>query len=158
MDIKALIFDCDGILVDSEHAHYQAWQYALQQEGGDLLLEEYYIYVGKSLETNAKLLAKKIDSAHVQRIIENKQKYYNELQHVGLPAIEHVVGFVRRLGKDKQKYGFKLGVASAARKNEILVNLKHLEIENLFDIVISGYEDLSSYYDPEGVNKPKPYI
>ncbi|MCI5052756.1 MAG: HAD family phosphatase [Simkaniaceae bacterium] len=158
MNIKAIIFDCDGILVDSEYAHYLAWQHALQQEGGDLTIEEYYCYVGKSVETNAKLLAEKIGSSHADRIMKNKRKLFHALQNEGLPAIEHVVNFVHRLAKDKQKYGFKLGVASAAKKNEILINLKNLEIDKFFDIVISGYDDLSHYSDPEGVNKPKPYI
>jgi beta-phosphoglucomutase-like phosphatase (HAD superfamily) len=158
MNIKAIIFDCDGTLVDSEYAHYLAWQNALQQEDGDLTLEEYYSYVGKSVETNAKLLAEKIGSTHVDRIMENKKKFYHALQNEGLPPIEHVVDFVHRLAKDKQKYGFKLGVASAAQKNEILINLRNLEIDKFFDIVISGYDDLSHYSDPEGVNKPKPYI
>jgi len=158
MNVKAIIFDCDGTLVDSEYAHYLAWQHALQQEGGDLTLEEYYSYVGKSVETNAKLLAEKIGSTHADRIMENKRKFYYVLQNEGLPRIEHVVDFVNRLAKDKQKYGFKLGVASAAKKNEILINLRNLEIDKFFDIVISGYDDLSHYSDPEGVNKPKPYI
>lgn len=158
VNIKAIIFDCDGTLVDSEYAHYLAWQHALQQEGGDLTLEEYYNYVGKSVETNAKLLAERIGSIHVERIMENKRKFYHALQNEGLPAIEHVVDFVHRLAKDKQKYGFKLGVASAAKKNEILINLRNLKIDKFFDIVISGYDDLSHYSDPEGVNKPKPYI
>ena len=43
-------------------------------------------------------------------------------------------------------------------KKEILINLKDHEIIDAFDVVVSGQDDLSHYLDPEGVNKPKPYI
>lgn len=36
--------------------------------------------------------------------------------------------------------------------------MKHLGIEDLFDVILSGHDDLIDYSDPEGVNKPKPYI
>ena len=50
------------------------------------------------------------------------------------------------------------GVCSAAKKGEILAHLASLQIDHLLDIVLSGQEDLVGYFDPDGVNKPKPYI
>ncbi|NNM44126.1 MAG: HAD family phosphatase [Chlamydiae bacterium] len=156
--IKAIIFDCDGTLVDSEYAHYQSWQYAVQNQGGDLSLEEYYFYVGNSAELNAKLLAEKIGSDRSDKIEKDKREHYRRLQNLGLPSIEPTIAFINRLAKEKEKLDFKLAVASALGKEEIVSSLKQLGIENLFDIVLSGSDDLSSYNDPEGVNKPKPYI
>ncbi len=156
--IKAIIFDCDGTLVDSEYAHYLSWRHALQLQGGDLTLEEYAFYVGKTVQANARLLAEKIGSNAPHKIIEDKRAYYDVLQNAGLPAIQPTVDFVLALAKEKERYGIKLGCASAARKPGILTNLKHLKIDHLFDIVLSGQDDLSDYTDPEGVNKPKPYI
>jgi beta-phosphoglucomutase len=156
--IKAVIFDCDGTLIDSEYAHYLAWQYAVQNQGGDLALEEYYFYAGQSLETIASSLSKKTGCNCTEKIIEDKRKHYHQLQKLGLPSIQPTIDFVYRLVKDKERLGLKFAVASAARKDEILINLKHLGIENLFDIVLSGHDDLTSYNDLEGVNKPKPYI
>ncbi len=39
-----------------------------------------------------------------------------------------------------------------------MAHLRHLGIEDYFDLVLSGIDDLTEYYDPEGTNKPKPYI
>jgi beta-phosphoglucomutase-like phosphatase (HAD superfamily) len=58
-DVKAVLFDCDGTLVDSEHAHYVCWKKALLDLGNDLSQEEYFHYVGNSETTVAKLLAQK---------------------------------------------------------------------------------------------------
>jgi beta-phosphoglucomutase len=40
-DIKAVIFDCDGVLVDTESLKFVAWQEALAAHGIPLSSEEY---------------------------------------------------------------------------------------------------------------------
>jgi beta-phosphoglucomutase len=156
--VKAVIFDCDGTLVDSEHAHYQAWRSALQQEGGDLSVEEYYDFVGKPAPVLALALAQKIKKDRAQQLLEGKRKHYLHTQQEGHSPIQATVDFLHLLAKEKDTFNLKLGLASAATKHEILVNLRHLDIEHLFDIILSGQDDLADYSDPEGVNKPKPYI
>ena len=157
-DIRAIIFDCDGTLVDSEHAHYAGWKHALQNQSHDLSVEEYCSYVGHSTEVIAGLLSKKIGKECSDEIIKNKLEYFLTLQNKGLPPIHHTVDFVHRLAKEKEKFGLRLGVASAAGKNEILIHLKNLGIEHLFEVILSGRDDLENYHDVEGVNKPKPYV
>jgi len=156
--IKAVIFDCDGTLVDSEYAHYLSWKHALSTLGSDLTLDEYYQYVGKSAQTNAQLLAEKTGRDAPDLILKMKREYYEKLCKAGLPPISSTVDFLKCLAAKKESLGIKIGVCSAARKVEILAHLRHLEIEHLLDIVLSGQEDLGEYFDPEGVNKPKPYI
>jgi beta-phosphoglucomutase-like phosphatase (HAD superfamily) len=159
MKKKAVIFDVDGTLVHSEQAHYTAWQKALyEQIGAHLTLEEYYPYVGNSPVTSSSLFAKKYSSLVVHKLLQEKEAFFKDLQKKGLPPIQSTVDFAIRLGEYKNRYGLKLGIASAAKKEEILTNLHHLEIEHLFDVIISGQDDLTEYSDPEGVNKPKPYI
>ena len=38
------------------------------------------------------------------------------------------------------------------------MNLKHIGLEHAFDFIVSGSDDLESYIDDQGKNKPKPYI
>lgn len=159
MNKKAVIFDVDGTLVHSEHAHYLAWQQALKNEIGIILTaEEYHPYVGNSPVTSSSLFAKKYPSIVVDRLLEEKESLYRDFQKKGLPPITATVDFAHRLSKHKELYGIKMGIASAAKKDDILTNLRHLQIEDFFDVIISGQDDLSEYVDPEGVNKPKPYI
>jgi beta-phosphoglucomutase len=157
-DVKAVLFDCDGTLVDSEYAHFTSWRKALNDLGSDLTLEDYYQYVGKSAETNARLLAEKVGTDCAELLLKNKREYYRDFCIVGLPPIVATIDFLKLLASKKRQLGIKIGVCSAARKEEIIFHLKHLKIDDLFDIVLSGQEDLCEYSDPEGVNKPKPYI
>lgn len=157
-EIKAILFDCDGTLVDSEWAHYVGWKKALNDFGSDLSVEEYCPYVGKSAQLNAKLLAESRGIEQVDRFFCIKTAYYRELCEAGLAPIAPTVAFLQKLVEEKHRLGLKIGVCSAARKAHILIHLKNLQIDHLFDVILSGQEDLKDYSDPEGVNKPKPYI
>lgn len=156
--IKAVLFDCDGTLVESEGAHFQGWRHALRELGGDLPAEEYHHYVGKCAETNAKLLAERIGIDCFELIMQKKREYHRGLCQNGFPPIQDTVDFLKNLAAEKVSRGLKIGVCSASRKDEIISKLRYLQIEHLIDIVLSGKDDMHEYSDPEGVNKPKPYI
>ena len=156
--IKAIIFDCDGTLVDSEPTHHLAYQHVLKKWGAQLPEDEYRHYAGIPAEETVKILAEKkgIDSA--DEILKDKKAKYYELRKAGHPPIRSTIDFLRRVAAEKDRLGLKIGLASAADKEEILINLRHHQIEHLFDVILSGVDDLTDYNDPEGVNKPKPYI
>ncbi len=156
--IKAIIFDCDGTLVDSEKSHLTAWQQVARNYTSSLSYDDYLDFVGGSDTRLAKILAARIGHNSAEDLLLQKRNYFLEHLKKGMPPIESTVEFVRTLFRERERHGLKMAVASAALKHEVLENLKFLGFENLFDIVLSGHEDLSDYSDPEGVNKPKPYI
>jgi beta-phosphoglucomutase len=156
--IKAIIFDCDGTLVDSEESHLSAWQKVASNFTSSLSQDDYIQFVGGSDSSLSKILAKRIGHDSPDTLLIQKRDYFLESLNVGLPPIIETVKFVKDLFNERESHGLKLAVASAALKYEVLTNLKTLGFENLFDIVLSGHDDLGDYSDPEGVNKPKPYI
>lgn len=156
--MKAVIFDCDGTLVDSEHFHFLSWRESVQRRGGSLAEEEYHQLAGKAGDWIACKLYERVLQGSPQTIYEEKYHNYLHLLEQGVAPIERTIRFVRELAEMKGELGIKLGVASAGRKKEILLHLEHLGIIDLFEAVVSGYDDLGHYQDPEGVNKPKPYI
>lgn len=156
---KAIIFDCDGTLVDSEEAHFAAWNFALQkQEVPTLPFEEYVVYVGGAVDKTAKLLSIKNQRLCPQMLIKDKNEYFIFLRQRGLAEISSTIAFIRQLASKKEALGLKLAIASAAHREEVLFHVKKLGIESAFDLILSGVDDLTCYSDPEGVNKPKPYI
>ena len=156
--MKAIIFDCDGTLVDSEESHFFAWRRAVRNWGGHLTPEEYLSYAGQPGATIARHLAEKTNHNCADELFTQKREYFLEYVRKGLPPIKDTVEFVHRLLKEKEKLGIQLAIASATVKAEIVQNLEFLGIKKAFDVVLSGHEDLNDYHDPEGVNKPKPYI
>lgn len=153
-----IIFDCDGTLVDSEYAHFLSWQAALKKRGVALNMEGFFSLSGNSGAYIAEKFLKQFNLDSVEAILADKREVYHELHKKGIAPIERTVNFVKQLALLKEEKGLKLGVASAAVKEEILLNLKNLGISEVFDVIVSGKDDLIHYRDPEGVNKPKPYI
>ena len=157
--IKAIIFDCDGTLVDSEESHFTSWQRALQLWGAELILEEYLTFMmGQGGHKVGRLLAEKLGQNCAEELLAQKKAHYLEAVHKGLPSIEGTVRFARQLIQDREQHRLKLAVASASPHHEIRTHLQRLGLIDSFDLILSGHEDLTDYSDPEGVNKPKPYI
>lgn len=157
MVIKAIVFDCDGTLVDSEYSHYLAYKLTLEELQHPYELTDHLKWIGTPDPLIAKLLADKL-SASSKFILERKLDHYFKLCQKGLPPIAPTVNFLKELAGQKSTLGIKIAVASAAKKKHILLHLKHLGIESYMDAILSGEDDLYHIHDPEGVNKPKPYI
>lgn len=123
-----------------------------------MLEDEYHLLAGKPGGWIAQKLYERVLQDSPEAIYAEKRQSYLQLLKKGLPAIERTVRFVRELAAQKEALGIKLAVASAGYKEEILLHLDHLGITHLFEAIVSGHDDLGHYNDPEGVNKPKPYI
>jgi HAD superfamily hydrolase (TIGR01509 family) len=154
-----VIFDCDGTLVDSEYVHFLSWQKALHSRGADLTSEEYIFCAGQPGTLIAQRLHAKIPLQESPlELFHDKRRHYAQFLKNGLIPMERMVKFARALALLKESSKIKLAVASAAGRDEILSSLQHIDLEDIFDLIVSGEDDLSHYSDPEGVNKPKPYI
>lgn len=156
--MKGFIFDCDGTLIDSEYTHFLSWNRVLEKRGGRLTEEEYHHFAGSSGPFTAQRLCDRLGSGSSEVFYAEKRENYLNLLKQGLPPIQRTVDFVKQLASQKKELGIKLAVASAGFMEEILLHLEHAGIADLFDAIISGQDDLGAYQDPEGVNKPKPYI
>ena len=91
-------------------------------------------------------------------IMKDKKAFSKNLHETyEFPGIESTVNFLHALGSEKENLGYKIGLASANTKEHILRGLKRLKIDQYFDVIVSA-DDLTAYSDPEGTNKPKPYV
>jgi beta-phosphoglucomutase-like phosphatase (HAD superfamily) len=159
--VKAIIFDCDGVLVDTESLKFEAWQQALKEEGIDFLLEDYLRFVGHTPKYIVERIKseKNVDFNTAEFLNRKNEVYKRSKQQIGgVKPIPLVVGFLKKLIEMKQNLGIKLGLASSARRAEIFENLESIGVLGSFDIIVSGLDDLKDIKDPEGTNKPKPYI
>lgn len=157
-EMKAVIFDCDGVLVDTEYLKFLGWQKALASLNIELTIEEYKAVAGHSSKKIIELLQDMKNLAIPEDAICLRREEYRKLQEQGVTPIKEMVEFVHYLSQNKDDWGIKLGLASSASTNEILFNLKQIGLDRVFDLIISGTDDLNDYKDSEGKNKPKPYI
>lgn len=164
--IKAIIFDCDGTLIDNGIGYFLDWQHALRCQGHELDADAFWDFMNKNRLVGAsgadKIIVnyccELVGRECANEILKDKKAFSAKLhQTYEFPAIEPTVNFLHALGKEKENLGIKVGLASANTKENILRVLKRLNVDHYFDVIVSS-EDIMDYSDPEGTNKPKPYV
>ncbi len=154
----AIIFDCDGVLVDSEPNHFIAWHETLKNHKIHLTLDDYFPFVGHSGKNIIKMLASQRQIILDEHIALKKQLRYKELQQQNITPLQSAITFVHQLRANQEKLNCVIGLASSAPRAEIMHNLHAIGLADVFDVIVSGRDDLGEFNDPEGTNKPKPYI
>lgn len=158
--IKAVIFDCDGVLIDTEHLKYQAWRDAFKKYNIDFNLQDYLPLIGKGSKDIVKEFCK-VKNLNVNNcfsIIQEKNQLYRMKQKNGILPIPSAIKLVKKLFEEKEFLNIKLALASSAPRDEICHNLNEIDLNHVFDQIISGHDDLTDIQDFQGINKPKPYI
>lgn len=156
----AVLFDCDGVLVDTEYMKFRAWRDALLQEKVTLSLEEYMAVAGASSKAIAKSIKQnKHCNFDEDKVINSKNILYKNANLKGVEPILSAIKFLNHLLERKDVFCIKVAIVSSDSRDNILHNLKSSGVKTeLLDGVFSGHDDLHHINDPEGTNKPKPYI
>lgn len=152
---RAIIFDCDGTLVNNEEAIVLAWQEAFKKYNFNLSHEELAVCVGDNFYMVKEHFAKKYNIPIPNSIIDTMHAQFSSIH---IKPIEQSITLVKHLAENKQKYNIVLALASGAKKHEILNNLKIAGIEHCFDVIVSGQDDTKEYRTPKGTNKPQPCV
>ncbi len=146
--IKAVIFDLDGVILDSEPLHVKAANAALNEFGIQLTVEKNAPFMGLDERVYWQKLIEYfgIDAAPEYLANKKKQAYLKILQEEELIAYPDVIKFIN-MCKDE---GLKLAIASSSSHEEIEIILKKLSLIEKFDVIVSS-EDVRS-------GKPSPDI
>ncbi len=149
MSRKALIFDLDGVIVDTAKYHFLAWRDLALQLGFDFTEEQNEQLKGVSRVRSLEILLK-IGNVSLQEeekekllIEKNKQylEYIAEMDHTEiLPGIDDLLHYLKL-----NKVPFSLGSAS---KNARLI-LETLDLIDLFDAIVDGNDVSTAKPDPE---------
>lgn len=156
--LQAIIFDCDGILVDSEGKHAESWVRSLRRHGIAFTTDDYRPYVGHDADFLARSIAPRYPGVLASDLSGDKCACYQSMQREGVTPIAPAVSFVRHLFAHKADLGVQIGLASTSSRVDIAANLAGASIAGGFDTVVSGRDDLDAYPSEGGRNKPKPYI
>ncbi len=149
MDIKALIFDLDGVVVDTAKYHYLAWK-KLAEELGFFFSEKHNERLKgvsriRSLEILLEVGGIELDEKTKTDLATKKNTDYLEYIMKMTPD-EILPGVLDILEKAKQN-GLKLAIGSAS-KNAVTI-LKRVDLLKYFDVIIDGNKVSKAKPDPE---------
>lgn len=132
--IRALIFDFDGLIVDTESTDFQAWQEIYREHGCELPLSTWAIAVGSGFSEEFEPFAylEKQIGRRVNRDELWSRKCQRDLELIAQqPILPGVVGMLN----DAKQQGFKLAVASSSDGDWVAGHLTRLGLIQYFDAV-----------------------
>jgi HAD superfamily hydrolase (TIGR01509 family) len=147
--LRALIFDFDGIIVDSEPIIMKLTQEMAAKEGWTVSEEEYYRdYLALDDRNIVEHLysshGRAIDRQRCEELVNWKSGVYAKIIENGLPAMPGAVDFVRRAAQV-----FPLAIASGSVRSEIEHLLARLELRDCFRLLAAADDCTRSKPDPE---------
>ncbi len=149
MSKKAIIFDLDGVIVDTAKYHFLAWKELAESLGFDFTEEQNELLKGVSRVRSLEIL---LDIGNVELSQAEKNKYLNEkneqyLSYIAemdtreiLPGIPELLAFLKA-----ERIPFALGSAS---KNARLI-LENLKLLEDFNAIVDGNDVSTAKPDPE---------
>ena len=143
---KAVIWDMDGIIVDSARHHLKGWQIVFQERGANYTEEDFWRNTGKRSDTIIKsVLGEKISPDEIMAIIREKDETFRQLMGQNIRPLPGVLKLITSL----KEHGFKIAIASSAPIKNIRLITQSLKIHNCFDAIVSGWETTKGKPNPQ---------
>jgi beta-phosphoglucomutase family hydrolase len=133
MEIKGLIFDCDGTLADTMPLHWRAWQVVASKYKLHFPEDRFYSLGGVPSRDILQMLAKEqgVTLDHIAAAHEKEDTY--------LPLMAQVMPIYAVVDIALANHGkIPMAVASGGTQPIIIGVLEHLKIRYLFDAVVTS--------------------
>jgi beta-phosphoglucomutase len=148
-NIKALIFDLDGVIVDTAIYHYKAWKRLANHLGFDFTEEENEKLKGVSRVRSLELILEWggiTKSAEEQKqLADLKNSWYVDMIQKMKP--NEILPGAKEFLESARAAGFKTALGSASKNSEII--LQKVGLTHLFDVIIDGNKVTASKPDPQ---------
>lgn len=132
---RAAIFDMDGVLIDSNAAHFKAFHRIGADLGVQFTDAELQQTFGMhNLQIFPMLLRQALPRERVLELAEQKETYYREFAHTTLQPIPGALGLFARL----RQAGWKLAVGSSGPSANVRLAIDVLGIGEHLDAVVTG--------------------
>jgi HAD superfamily hydrolase (TIGR01509 family) len=145
---RAVLWDLDGTLVDSEEFHWLSWRDTMRPEGVELTYEQFLASFG---QRNDRILGTwlgaDVDPGRAQTIGDAKEAEYRRLAEThGLSPLPGAREWLMAL----RAGGWKQAIASSAPRENVEVMLRVLDLTQYLDAIV-GAEDVT-------IGKPDPQV
>ena len=144
---RAVLWDMDGTLIDSEEFHWISWRDTLANEGITITREQFLASFG---QRNDSIIPRWLGAAatpeRIERISRAKEEQYRDLVRIeGMSPEPGVATWLHRLHKE----GWLQAIASAAPRANIDAVLEALSATHIFQGIVSADDVHRGKPDPE---------
>lgn len=145
--LKMIVFDMDGLLVDSEQAYQRGWIKVAKDHGISMKMSDMTGWSGQSLkQTQANLVAMFGSEELVHQLREERESFIQEELITGRLQLKPYAKEVLQLARKK---GLILALATSTYQERALRFLEHLDFGQYFDYLTFGDQVSQMKPDPE---------
>lgn len=146
--LKAVLFDMDGVIVDTEPLHHKAYYMMFETYNLEVSTELYDSFTGQSTINICKRLCDHFNlKSDPQELVQSKRNYFTDLFYND-PSLKLIDG-VLELIKDFYANGMVLVLASSASMFTINNVFTRFKLDHYFKAKISGADLKASKPHPE---------
>src|SRR5574341_491826 len=141
-DERGVIFDLDGVLINTEPLHCRAFQEVLRSYGVTLAEREYYTsyIVYSDREVLERLLP---DQGSLEAAVAAKERRYWQLVEAGVTPFEDGLALLAKTD------GWRVGLATGSIRREAETALRSLGIRDRFAVIVAREDCRKGKPDPE---------
>ena len=154
--MKAIVFDFDGVIFDSEPVHFQAFLMVSKGLGIEFDYQKYLEdFIGFDDRDAFRVMLEMVGfegekNKKIAELCEQKQNAFEALVKAGVAKpIDGVLGFVKQLQEAKVPYA----VASGATRLDIQLMLESIGMSDAFDVIVTADDVAASKPHPETYEK-----
>jgi HAD superfamily hydrolase (TIGR01509 family) len=141
---QALLFDCDGTLVDTLGLYRLCWRQVFGRHGFDMTDEWFALWSGHSIEPFVRAALPDLSSEEIDRLSGDGVELFLESTHL-LEPLEHVVEVARRFHGQ-----LPMAVVSGGPRPAVVASLDAVGITDLFDLILTSNDVENSKPAPDG--------
>lgn len=144
--IRAVIFDMDGTLLDSERLSHKAWDAAAREHGVRVTWEIFLKMVGHRSVDCMRILQREIGrELPAGAIIASAREHYARLVGAGVPLMPGA----REIFDFARERTWKIGIATSTRRESAQAKLEHAGLWQFVDAATCGDEVAAGKPAPE---------
>lgn len=144
--IKAVIFDMDGVIYDTEKVYLEGWSKVFKDYGYDLKKEHYLSVMGTGRKNVKKVFLEHYgDKLPIEEMYKKKDaELFRIVENEGVPLKEGALEFLDYLKEN----GYKIALGTSAKRERLEKQLKD-EVKKRFDVILCGDDVIKSKPNPE---------
>lgn len=143
--MKAIIFDMDGVIIDSEPLHMKLERELLEEFGGKISKEEHDTFVGTTDYHMWSTFKDKFNlEPSVDELIKTKKERFIQNIHK-VELVDNFYEFMLELYNE----GYPLALASSNNRKNVDLIMERFDLDKYLKVSISGEEVVNSKPDPE---------
>ncbi|MCI0763352.1 HAD family hydrolase [Bacillus sp. TL12] len=129
--MKAIIFDFDGLIVDTETIWFQSFQEVMREYGGELPLEEFAKCIGTTDEVLYTYIEQQLKEKFNKTLLEEKVSAVHQ-EKMKIPVAREGV---KEYLEEAKSLGVRIGLASSSSRKWVVGFLEDLGLREYFEVI-----------------------